>query len=87
MSGSQDLRDIDGTKQENSSTDNLQPREASRRVYLAEVQLPKADLEFANLQGIDLRNANLQEGILIQADLQNAILLRADLQKIGRAHV
>lgn len=49
--------------------------------YLAEIQLPGADLNGANLQGANLRNANLQAADLGRTNLQGANLRDANLQE------
>ena len=66
--------------QEDLSPQFFRPKEELGRVYLAEIQLPKADLKSANLQDADLSRANLQDAVLWGANLQGANLGSANLR-------
>ena len=75
-----DSADTITTEQENSSIDEFQMNEISRRVYLGRIQLLKANLTSANLRDVDLEFANLRDATLWYANLQGADLWYANLQ-------
>ncbi|NJM58792.1 MAG: pentapeptide repeat-containing protein [Synechococcales cyanobacterium RU_4_20] len=59
---------------------NLAAPEGTAGVYLSSIQLPRASLREANLQGAELRVANLQGADFWEANLQGANLGGANLQ-------
>jgi len=56
------------------------PGAATPGVYLVNIQLPRARLLRANLEGADLSNANLESAALFQANLEGSNLTGANLK-------
>jgi hypothetical protein len=67
--------------QQTTSPDNNDSTPKFQEVYLRGIQLPRARLSSANLQGAILRDTNLQRTDLRDANLQEKCLWNANLQE------
>lgn len=74
------LSSVSALNMQNSIFSEIESNDDIRRVLLNKVQLPKAYLWRANLQGVDLAEANLQGADLREANLKNASLWGINLQ-------